>query len=81
MLQGAASLPYGIFFGANQIRREVPGFSVSLLTPALRAEDVPLHTHENASFVFVLSGSYSSGADGAVPVGSRPMLIVPVWEG
>jgi AraC family transcriptional regulator len=75
MLSRATSLPYGIYFGANQFREEVPGFSVSLLTPALRAEDVPLHTHENASFVFVLSGSYLSAADGAAPVGSGPMLI------
>jgi AraC family transcriptional regulator len=68
-------LPYGQYFGANRSRYEVPGFSVSLLTPELRAEDVPLHTHENASFVMVLSGAYRSNADGAVSVSSAPMLI------
>ena len=41
---------------------------MSRIAPTLRAEDVPLHTHENASFVFVLSGSYLSTADGAPPV-------------
>jgi AraC family transcriptional regulator len=75
MQTGAKSLPYGIYFGASEVRQEVPGFSVSLLTPTLRAEDVPLHTHENASFVVVLSGSYLSSADGAAPVCSGPTLI------
>jgi AraC family transcriptional regulator len=75
MPTGGASLPYGIHFGADEIRQEIPGFSVSLLTPTLRAENVPLHTHENASFVFVLSGSYLSSADGATPVNTGPMLI------
>ena len=75
MLPGASSLPYGIYFGVNQIRHEVPGFSVSVLSPTLRAEDVPLHAHENASFVFVVLGAYLSSADGAAPVSSVPMLI------
>jgi AraC family transcriptional regulator len=64
-----------MYFGASEVRQEVPGFSVSLLTPTLRAEDVPLHTHENASFVVVLSGSYLTSADGAAPVCSGPTLI------
>jgi AraC family transcriptional regulator len=75
MPTGETSLPYGVYFGSGRICREVPGFSVSLLTPAFRAEDVPLHTHENASFVFVVSGAYLSSADGAAPVSSSPMLV------
>jgi AraC family transcriptional regulator len=75
MRTGTKSLPYGIYFGASDVRQEVPGFSVSLLTPTLRAEDVPLHTHENASLVVVLSGSYLTSADGAGPVCSGPTLI------
>lgn len=39
MQAGTENLPYGIYFGASQIRRELPGFSVSLLMPTLRAED------------------------------------------
>jgi AraC family transcriptional regulator len=65
---GSKSLPYGIYFGASEIHHEIPGFSVSLLAPTLRAEDVPLHTHENASFVFVVAGLYRSSADGTPPV-------------
>lgn len=67
------ALPYGIFFGSREIHRELPGFSVSLHAPSLRAEEVPLHTHHSASFVLVLQGSYLSSADGAEPV--SPMLI------
>jgi len=57
-------LTYGRFFGARRFHIELPGFSVSLLTPALRPEDVPVHSHTDASFVFLLSGSYTSEADG-----------------
>jgi AraC family transcriptional regulator len=71
----AGSLPYGVYFGASQVRRELPGFSASLLTPTLPAEEVPLHKHENASFVLVLSGKYLSVADGASSVNIGPMLI------
>lgn len=59
------TLSYGMFLGASEVRREIPGFSVSLLSPTLRAEDVPLHCHQNASFVLVLTGTYLSSADGA----------------
>jgi AraC family transcriptional regulator len=75
MQTGASSLPYGIYFGDNQVRHELPGFSVSLLTPAFRAEDIPLHGHEHASFVCVLSGAYLSSADGAARVSRSPTLI------
>lgn len=68
-------LAYGVHFGASENRQELPGFSVSLLTPTLRAEDVPLHTHDAASVVFVLSGVYLSGADGAPPNLREPTLI------
>jgi AraC family transcriptional regulator len=64
-----------MFFGRGDAHRELPGFSVSVLAPTLRAEDVPLHTHENASFVLVLAGSYLSSADGALPVSPSGALI------
>jgi AraC family transcriptional regulator len=68
MASDTRELYYGMFFGTREVHRELPGFSVSVLAPTLRAEDVPLHTHENASFVLVLAGSYLSSADGAPPV-------------
>jgi AraC family transcriptional regulator len=75
MQTAATSLPFGMYLGVNQIRRELPGFSVSLLSPAFRAEDVPLHEHDHASFVCVLSGAYLSSADAAGPVIRKPTLI------
>ena len=42
----------------------MPGYSVSLLQPAFHEEDVPLHTHDSASLVFVLEGAYRTSADG-----------------
>jgi AraC family transcriptional regulator len=66
---------YGMFFGTSEVHKDIPGFSVSILTPTLRAEDVPLHTHENASFVLVLAGSYLSSADGAPEVSPVSTLI------
>lgn len=72
---GTRSLAYGVYFGDSEVSQEVPGFSVSLLEPTLRAEDVPLHTHDNASFIFVISGSYLSSADGATPESSASTLI------
>ena len=75
MDQNSRSLAYGSFFGADEVHTELAGFSVALLTPTVRAEDLPLHTHENASFVFVLSGDYISTADGAPALSVVPMLI------
>ena len=75
MCEGSERLHYGAYFGNSEVRVEVPGFSVALLTPSHRAEDVPLHTHPSASFVFVLSGAYASEADGAGQPAPRPMLI------
>jgi AraC family transcriptional regulator len=56
-----------MFYGTSEVHCELPGFSVSLLSPRLRAEDVPLHTHPNASYVLVLQGRYLSSADGEGP--------------
>ncbi len=66
---------YGIFFGDIEVHRELPGFSVSILAPTLRAEDVPVHTHQNGSFVLVLAGAYLSSADGAPSVCGASTLI------
>lgn len=75
MRESTGVFPYGIYLGRNEQRVDVPGFSVSLLRPILRAEEVGLHTHPQASFVLVLSGAYISSADGAEPVSRGPVLI------
>lgn len=68
METASLTLSYGMFFGTSEVHREIPGFLVSLLSPTLRAEDVPFHCHQNASFVLVLSGTYLSSADGAARI-------------
>jgi AraC family transcriptional regulator len=62
MTPNRQTLPYGKFYGTHELGREIPGFSLALMTPVLRPEDVPLHTHEEASFVLILGGSYLSSA-------------------
>jgi AraC family transcriptional regulator len=73
--QSSARLPYGSFFGDDESRREIQGFSLARMTPVLAPEDVPLHTHEQASFVLVLSGAYITAAQGAASDGAAPQLI------
>jgi|ERR1700761_4121650 len=47
----------------------------SILQPTLHIQDVPFHTHESASLVFVLEGTYRTSADGPAKVSSTPMVI------
>ncbi len=68
-------LGYGAHFGRNEVRHDVPGFCASILQPTLHIEDVPLHTHESASLVFVLEGTYRTSADSPAKISSTPMVI------
>ncbi len=70
-----SNLAYGIHLGKSEIRQELPGFSVSVLQPTFHAEDVSLHTHDTASFIFVLEGSYRTSADGPTKLSSGPFLV------
>jgi AraC family transcriptional regulator len=69
------TLPYGRFYGTSKARWEIPGFSIALMAPVLPQEEVPLHTHEDASFVFLLNGIYLSSAANAYPECEGPTLI------
>lgn len=75
MQSSLSALSYGVFFGNEAVQKELPGFSVSLLSPVLRAEDMPLHAHDHASFILPLVGPYFSTADGAPAVCSAETLI------
>jgi AraC family transcriptional regulator len=57
------------------VRREVNGFSLSRMAPHIPAEEMPVHTHEDASFVFVLRGVYLSSAINAGAQCHGPALI------
>jgi hypothetical protein len=48
---------------------------LSVLNPVLRAEDVPLHTHEEAFFILPLDGFYFSSAAGFSSECDVPTLI------
>jgi AraC family transcriptional regulator len=72
------TLPYGKFFGTHEISREIPGFSLGLMTPVLQPEDVPLHSHEPASFVLILGGTYlSSAANAGSECGAATLIYNP----
>jgi|HubBroStandDraft_1064217.scaffolds.fasta_scaffold28552_2 AraC family transcriptional regulator len=69
------TLPYGRFYGSCELRGEIPGFSIALMAPVLPPEEVPLHTHEDASFVLLLDGPYLSSAANAGSECEGPTLI------
>lgn len=70
-----SNLAYGVYLGKSEVRQELPGFSVSVLRPTFHAEDVPIHTHDTASLIFILEGSYLTSADGPKELSSSPFLI------
>lgn len=70
-----SSLAYGVHLGDSEIRQDLPGFSLSVLKPTLHAEDVPVHTHDNATLILVMEGCYLTSADGPRRLSSGPFLI------
>ena len=70
-----SNLVFGVHLGKSEIRRELPGFSVSVLQPTFHAEDVALHTHDSASLIFVLEGVYRTSADGPTKLSSGALLV------
>jgi len=75
LMASSRSLPYGKFFGAPGLCCDVPGFSIAVMKATLRDEEVPLHTHEDASLVLLLDGTYiSSAADADSEMG--PMAVI-----
>ena len=75
MHSDSSNLAYGVHLGKSELRRELPGFSASILQPTLHEEDVPLHTHDSASLIFVFEGMYRTSADGPQKLSSGPTLI------
>ena len=75
MSNDGSILAYGVHLGKSELRRELPGFSASVLQPTLHEEDVALHTHDSASLIFVFEGTYRTSADGPQKLSSDPILI------
>ena len=71
---GHLALPFGRFYGREDIRRSAPGVELSLLRVDPHRV-VERHSHEEAHFVLVLDGLYVSSAEGAPPVSAGVQLI------
>jgi AraC family transcriptional regulator len=59
------SLPFGGIYAEIDAWHEAAGFVIGSVRPVLHPEDVPLHTHPEASFTFVQLGSLISDASNA----------------
>jgi AraC family transcriptional regulator len=68
-------LPANAFYGRHQARRAAGPFDLRALDASGREEDVRLHTHADAHFVFVLAGVYISSARAAPDFAPAPCLV------
>ena len=66
---------FGQFLGTYERRLDVRGFQVADITPAVADRAVPLHTHDDAHFVLVLDGVYTTSASGAPDACTAPTLV------
>ena len=57
------TLPPGETYGRALVKAQTGGFMLSVIRPVLPPEDVPIHTHPDASFTFILSGVQLSTID------------------
>jgi AraC family transcriptional regulator len=71
----AAVLPSGEFYGTAKVKKDLAGFSVSRMAPVVPADEMQIHTHQQATFVMVLDGLYISSALNAGPRCRAPTLI------
>ena len=62
MNRGARPLAFGEVYGEIDTRQQTAGFVISSMRPVLQPEDVPIHTHPEGSFTFILSGVHISSA-------------------
>ncbi len=68
-------LTAGRFFGYARDVRESDSFSFVERTPELREREVPLHTHDEAHFVYVVRGLYVTESHGAPEICSTGALV------
>lgn len=67
-------LPSGSFIGKLERTVEAEGFSFREVVDRSE-EEIPLHTHEEAHFIFVVQGAYITSARGVDPLCSSPTLL------
>src|SRR5262245_51383689 len=56
MRSAATGLAFGEVIGVTDSVQETAGFVISSVRPVIRPDDVPLHTHVEGAFTFILSG-------------------------
>lgn len=70
------TLSFGQIYGQINARREAAGFVISAARPVVPPDEIPLHTHPEGSFTFILSGFQISGARGARDGGFGPGSVI-----
>src|SRR5438270_11471808 len=60
-------LPHNVFYGALQLQRDLPGFTLAHRIADCPADEVETHTHPEAHLVLVTGGRYISTARGTAP--------------
>jgi len=69
--------PFGKFYGASRRRLETPAFAFAEVEDFANGK-VPVHTHENAHFLFVIKGEYEAMVkDRKLPCSASTMLYYP----
>jgi AraC family transcriptional regulator len=58
------TLSFGEIYGELSARHETAGFVISAMRPVGPPDDIPLHTHPEGSFTFILSGAQICSAHG-----------------
>jgi AraC family transcriptional regulator len=73
-----ARLDWGSFFGETHRELRTPSFEYSEMVALVPDREVPEHTHDNAHFVFVVSGTYVTGARNRPgPCGAATLIFNP----
>jgi AraC family transcriptional regulator len=70
------TLSFGEIYGELNARRETAGFVISAARPVIPSDEIPLHTHPEGTFTFILSGFQISSAWRAVDGGFGPGSLI-----
>ncbi|HJQ98795.1 MAG TPA: AraC family transcriptional regulator [Candidatus Polarisedimenticolaceae bacterium] len=70
------TLSFGEIYGELAARHETGGFVISAARPVVPPEEIPLHTHPEGAFTFILSGFQISTARRAVDGGFGPGSLI-----
>src|SRR3954471_18120494 len=72
---GVPTLSFGEIYGELSARHESAGFVISAMRPTGPPDDIPLHTHPEGSFTFILSGAQICSAHNVAGVAEPGSVI------